>query len=109
MQGQIPEIDVEELASLLEGDIVLVDVRQPDEYLEARVPGVQLIPLPELGDRHGEIPEADTVYVICKLGGRSMKAAEFLTAQGRQVVNVAGGTTAWIESGRSVESGPEAG
>ena len=109
MQGQIPEIDVEELASLLEGDIVLVDVRQPDEHLEARVPGVQLIPLPELGERHGEIPEADTVYVICKVGGRSMKAAEFLTAQGRTAVNVAGGTNAWIESGRSIESGPEAG
>ena len=109
MQGQIPEIDVKELASLLEGDIVLVDVRQPDEHLEARVPGVQLIPLPELGERHGEIPEADTVYVICKSGGRSMKAAEFLAAQGRQAVNVAGGTNAWIDSGRSVESGPGAG
>jgi rhodanese-related sulfurtransferase len=73
------------------------------------VPGVQLIPLPELGERHGEIPDADTVYVICKVGGRSMKAAEFLTAQGRTAVNVAGGTNAWIESGRSIESGPEAG
>jgi len=109
MQGQIPEIDVEELASLLEGDIVLVDVRQPDEHVEARVPGVQLIPLPELGERHVEIPEADTVYVICKVGGRSMKACEFLVAQGRQAVNVAGGTNAWIESGRAVDSGPEAG
>ncbi len=109
MQGQIPEIDVEELAALLEGDIVLVDVRQPEEHLEARVPGVQLIPLPELGERHAEIPEADTVYVICKLGGRSLKACEFLTAQGRTAVNVAGGTTAWIESGRSVDSGPVAG
>ena len=109
MDGQIPEIDIEELAALLEGDIVLVDVRQPDEYVEARVPGVQLIPLPELPDRHDEIPEADTVYVICKLGGRSMKACEFLVGQGRTVVNVAGGTTAWIESGRSIDSGPAAG
>ncbi len=109
MQGQIPEIDVEELAELLEGDIVLVDVRNPDEHLEARVPGVQLIPLPELVERHDEIPEADTVYVICKLGGRSMKACEFLVTQGRQVVNVAGGTDAWIGSGRDVDSGPDVG
>ncbi len=109
MQGQIPEIDVEELAALLEDDIVLVDVRQPDEHLEARVPGVQLIPLPELGERHDEIPGSDTVYVICKVGGRSMRACEFLAAQGRQVVNVAGGTDAWIGSGRPVESGPVSG
>ena len=47
--------------------------------------------------------------MICKSGGRSMKAAEFLAAQGRQAVNVAGGTNAWIDSGRSVESGPGAG
>ncbi len=109
MDGQIPEIDIEELATLLEGDIVLVDVRQPDEHLEARVPGVQLIPLPELPERHAEIPEADTVYVICKVGGRSMRACEFLASQGRAAVNVAGGTNAWIDSGRSVDSGPTVG
>lgn len=43
--------------------------------------------------------------MICHLGGRSMKAAEFLTANGVTAVNVAGGTQAWIESGRPVESG----
>lgn len=105
MEGQIPEIDVEELADLLDGDIVLIDVRQPDEHLTARVPGVQLIPLPELAERHEEIPDADTVYVICKVGGRSMRACEFLSTQGRRVINVAGGTDAWIESGRTVEAG----
>lgn len=109
MDGQISEIDVEDLAGLIEGDIVLVDVRQPDEHLEARVPGVQLIPLPDLPDRQGEIPDADTVYLICKAGGRSMRACEFLAAQGRTVVNVTGGTDAWIASGRPVDSGPEAG
>ena len=109
VQGPIPEIDVEGLAPLLDSGIVLVDVRMPDEYDESHVAGAQLIPLPELTERHGEIPDADTVYVICKVGGRSMKACEFLAANGRDVVNVSGGTLAWIESGRPVLSGPERG
>jgi rhodanese-related sulfurtransferase len=68
-----------------------------------------LIPLPELPDRHGEIPAADTVYVICRSGARSLKASEFLVATGRMPVNVAGGTLGWIEAGHPVVSGPEPG
>jgi rhodanese-related sulfurtransferase len=102
----IPEITVEQLAPLVEQGAVVVDVRNPDEYAEARVPGVQLIPLPEFQIRHTEIPAADVVYVICRSGARSLKACEFLETGGRSAVNVAGGTLAWIESGRSVESGP---
>jgi rhodanese-related sulfurtransferase len=44
-------------------------------------------------------------YVVCKSGGRSMRACEFLAEQGLDVVNVAGGTMAWIASGRDVVEG----
>jgi rhodanese-related sulfurtransferase len=102
----IAEIDVDELARLRgEGDITLIDVRQPDEYEEARVPGTVLIPLAEVPDRVDEVPADGTVYVICARGARSLKAAEFLTGQGRQTVNVAGGTLAWIAAGHDTESG----
>jgi rhodanese-related sulfurtransferase len=43
--------------------------------------------------------------VICKVGGRSRKAAEFLRARGIDAVNVAGGTLAWIEAGEPVVTG----
>jgi rhodanese-related sulfurtransferase len=102
----VPEIDVEELARLRrEGDVALIDVRQPDEYEEARVPGTVLIPLAEVPDRVHEVPAEGTVYVICARGGRSAKAAEYLADQGRQTVNVAGGTLAWIDAGHETESG----
>lgn len=101
----VSEITVDDLAPLWEAGAVVVDVRNPDEYAEAHVPGVVLIPLPEFQQRHGEVPEADTVYVICRSGHRSMSACEFLQGQGRAAVNVAGGTMAWIQSGRPVESG----
>jgi rhodanese-related sulfurtransferase len=101
----IQEIDVAELEARLSSGARLVDVRNPDEWEEARVDGGVLIPLPELSERLGELPDGDLV-VICKSGGRSAKACEILTAAGRNATNVAGGTIAWVDSGGSVASGP---
>ena len=102
----VPEIDVHELARLREAGAALLDVRNPDEWSTARVPGVPLIPLPELAERADEAPAGDPLYVICAAGGRSAKAAEHLRSLGVDAVNVAGGTNAWIEAGYPTESGP---
>lgn len=104
----IEEISVDQLEPIVGSGAFVLDVRNPDEYQEARVPGVVLIPLGELESRYVEIPPSDAVYVICRSGARSMKAAEFLTTRGVTAINVAGGTLAWIDSGRAVASGPEA-
>ena len=101
----IDEITVDDLASLPTGSFVL-DVRNPDEHAEARVPGVVLIPLPELESRVDELPDTGQVYVICRSGARSARAAELLATRGIAATTVAGGTQAWIESGRAVDSGP---
>lgn len=106
---QIEEIHVDELADRLAGGALVVDVRTPEEVAEFRVPGVLPIPLNELPERHGQIPAAEEVLVICRSGARSRSACEFLLNTGRTAVNVAGGTLAWVESGRPVESGPLAG
>ena len=105
----ISEISVDELATLLDGGATVIDVRMPDEYEEAHVPGAVLVPLPEIPERLGDIPDETTAYVICKMGGRSMKACEFLVTQGYDAVNVAGGTQAWIETGRTTVAGAERG
>ena len=47
--------------------------------------------------------------MICKSGARSMRAAEFLAANGIDATNVAGGTMAWIDSGRPIAEGDEPG
>lgn len=101
----VPEIDIDTLATRLDAGDALFDVRQPDEYAEARVPGAVLVPLGDVPERLGEFPTDRTVYVICKSGGRSARAVEFLTANGVDAVNVAGGTMAWIDSGRTVDTG----
>lgn len=105
MVVEIPEVDIETLATRMNDGAPVFDVRQPDEYEEAHVPGVVLVPLDQVPERVEEFPTDDTVYVICKTGGRSAKATEFLRAQGIDAVNVAGGTMGWIEAGRPVDAG----
>lgn len=100
-----PEIGLDELAAALQEGATVVDVRELDEYVEAHVPGVQLIPLSEFNERWQEIPAEGPVYVICAVGGRSMKAAVALRSAGIDAFNVAGGTNAWRKEGRRVETG----
>ena len=102
---EVPEIGLAELAELLSGDIALIDVREPDEYAEARVPGAILIPLETIPERVSDLPGKD-LYMICVLGGRSLKAAEYLIARGWTCTNVAGGTNGWVEAGYPYDSGP---
>jgi rhodanese-related sulfurtransferase len=102
----IPEIDVVELAALREAGVPLIDVREDDEYAEARVPGAVHIPLGEVPDRVAEVPTDGTVYVICARGGRSAKAVEHYRSLGIDAVNVAGGTLAWIDAGFPTDHTP---
>ena len=102
---EIPVIDIDELATRLEGGAPLIDVRQPDEYESFHVPRARPIPLMELPDRLEEVPSDATVYVICASGPRSARAVQFLNAQGYDTVNVAGGSNAWLEAGHPVEHG----
>jgi rhodanese-related sulfurtransferase len=102
----VPEIDVTQLAVLREQGVPLIDVREDDEFAEARVPGAVHIPLGQVAERSDEVPSEGTVYVICAGGGRSAKAAEHLRGLGIDAVNVAGGTRAWIEAGNPTDSGP---
>jgi rhodanese-related sulfurtransferase len=105
----VPEVELEQLdAARAEGGPV-IDVRQPDEYESAHVPGARLIPLGEVAARLGEVPTDGTVYVICQSGSRSARATDFLRRQGIDARNVAGGTKAWVESGRTVARGPQPG
>ncbi|MEA1796874.1 rhodanese-like domain-containing protein [Rhodococcus qingshengii] len=99
------EVDLNALDTALAAGEPLIDVREADEFAQVRVPGASLIPLSEFVARVGEIPDAETVYIICAVGGRSLQAAEYLQARGINAVSVAGGTMAWYQSGRQVETG----
>ena len=74
----------------------LLDVRQPAEYESEHIPGAKLIPLPDLGQRIGEIDADKPAIVYCAIGGRSRVAAQMLAAKGfKEVINLSGGIKAW--------------
>ena len=102
MNSVTPQVGVHDLAAALEQGAYLVDVREPHEWAEARVNGATLIPLGSITERVAEVPADRTVYVICRSGGRSDRAAGWLRTQGVDAVNVDGGTLAWIEAGLPV-------
>jgi rhodanese-related sulfurtransferase len=106
----VQEIDVEQLAARLEQGARLVDVREPDEYVEAHVPGAVLIPLGTVPEHVDAFTGSGPTYVICRSGARSMRACEHVAAldlDGVEVVNVAGGTLAWLASGREAVGGDQ--
>ena len=103
----IAEISVDELEEQLTEGARLIDVRQPYEFDEMRVSGAELVPLATVPDNVDAFRGDSPVYVICKTGARSARACEFLAAQGVEAINVAGGTLAWIRSGRDYVSGNE--
>ncbi|QIZ70509.1 molybdopterin-synthase adenylyltransferase MoeB [Oxynema aestuarii] len=99
----IPEITVTELKELLDRQaekILLLDVRTPDEYAIAKLPGSLLIPLAEIEGGEGiEKLKAELnghrLIVHCKVGARSAKALAILKQAGIEGTNVRGGIAAW--------------
>jgi rhodanese-related sulfurtransferase len=102
------EVDLETFAAAHASGAAVLDVRNPDEYQAGHVSGAVLIPLAELGGRVDEIPDADPLYVICAVGGRSLAAVRALDRAGYVARSVVGGTKAWLESGRPVVTGANA-
>lgn len=79
----------------------LIDVREPSEFTTVHAAGAVNLPLSDFVSRTGEIDPDRDIYVICHLGGRSAQAAQYLEqARGwDNVINVAGGTDAWVVAG----------
>jgi len=103
-QESIEEITVHLLKQLLdkgEEGFILLDVRNPNEYQIANIPGAVLVPLPDIESGAGlekvkQMMNGHTLYVHCKSGMRSAKAIGILKEKaGISGVNVKGGILAW--------------
>jgi rhodanese-related sulfurtransferase len=102
----IAEISVSELEQLVAQGSLLIDVREADDYAAGHVPTAISIPLSTVQDRVDEFRHQETVYVICQVGGRSMRACQYLADFDiDNLVNIAGGTTGWIALGNAVVTG----
>ncbi|GGR82722.1 hypothetical protein GCM10008960_07190 [Deinococcus sedimenti] len=107
MLGRMEEVTPQEGQRRVQQGALLVDVREQNEFDEVHAEGAQLIPLSEFEARYAELPKDRELVMICRSGARSARAGEFLKAQGYDsVVNLAGGTMAWVQDGLpSVQGG----
>jgi len=101
----IPEIDVDELDRKIAAGARLLDVREHDEWHNARIDAATHVPLAELPQHSAGLAADGTLYVICAKGGRSALAVQWLRGRGVDAVNVAGGMDDWLERGKPATVG----
>jgi len=97
----VPEVEPQWVAEH-RGDLLLLDVREPDEYEDGtgQLPETFRLPLSQLHDRATEVPQGKPVVAICRSGRRSSMAVNILKQQGyEQVANLRGGLLSWQDQG----------
>ena len=100
------DISVNDVSKKMGGDAFILDVRQPDEYVQGHVPGAVLIPLDTLPNRLSEVPKDKEIIVVCRTGVRSAQGRDILKDAGfENVHSMTGGITAWIKQGYPVVTG----
>jgi rhodanese-related sulfurtransferase len=100
------EISVDEAAFLRDSGAFVLDVRQPEEWVEYHIPGATLIPLDQLENRLSEVPNDKEVVVVCRSGNRSQVGRDILlNAKYDNVSSMAGGMKQWMASGYEWVSG----
>lgn len=101
--SQIPALSVAEFDGPND-DVVLLDVREADEWAAGHVDGAVHIPMFELPNRladDSQVLDRDRrVVVMCKVGARSAQVTAWLNQQGFDAINLDGGLYAWVNAGR---------
>ena len=106
LQSAPLEATQEQLAEAHAQGRTVIDVREPMEYRAGHVPGALLVPMRQVAEKVGELPQGEPVYVICATGSRSKASTEQLRRMGVEAYSVAGGTSAWASAGREIVTGP---
>jgi len=106
--AEVPQVSVTDLHNLIESNQVkqIIDVRRPTEYEGGHVPHAVPAPLSDLRSEIANVTfdRAQPTAVICAGGYRSSAAASILEQLGfTKLVNVTGGTSAWVNAGYQVE------
>ena len=104
-QEPFSRLTVQEAKTMLdEGNVELIDVREPNEFSGGHLPGARLIPLNTLPGHAAELDDGKPILFVCGVGQRSALAAEYAAAAGKtNLYNIDGGTEGWVKSGFPVE------
>ncbi|MCM0599860.1 rhodanese-like domain-containing protein [Periweissella fabalis] len=93
MSNEINHISTDELATKLNDNITLIDVREPAEFAAGHIAQAVNVPLSTIASYQGAKDEE--LYVFCRSGNRSQQAANTLATMGYQPTNVDGGILNW--------------
>ncbi len=89
-------MSVDVIEKMKAGNLQIIDVREPQEFEDGHIPGAKLIPLGQLDSRYQEIDPDQQAVIVCRSGGRSSVACDFLSRVGYQNIhNLMGGMNAW--------------
>jgi rhodanese-related sulfurtransferase len=106
MERNVPEIEVGEAQRRQADGEPMIDVREPHEYAEVRIPGARLLPMSEFLERYQtDLPADQELMIQCRSGARSAEVTRVLLERGYRAVNVKGGILAWESAGLPVERG----
>jgi rhodanese-related sulfurtransferase len=97
---QIPTASVQGVPDPLPEGLLVLDVREDEEWVAGHVDGSIHVPLMDLGERMAELPLAEQTLVVCRSGHRSAHATAYLRELGIEAVNLDGGLAAWQQAGR---------
>ncbi|CEG25818.1 rhodanese-like domain-containing protein [Bacillus sp. B-jedd] len=91
------ELTPKELEQLLADgkSMNIIDVRETDEVAQGKIPGAVNIPLSLIEFRMNELDKSKEYVMVCRSGGRSGRACQFLESYGFKTINMAGGMLAW--------------
>jgi rhodanese-related sulfurtransferase len=92
LNGDMPLADWTRLS---DGEALVVDVRDPDEFAAGHLPGAINLPLPQLRDRYRELPVDREIWLVCGVGQRAYYGTRFLAQHGYRVRNLSGGFTTY--------------
>jgi rhodanese-related sulfurtransferase len=98
--SQVPSVSVDGLSDT----VVLLDVREPDEWAAGHAVGAVHVPMAEVPARLADLPQDADVVVVCHSGGRSSRATGWLTQHGYPCRNLTGGMVAYAAAGLPLES-----
>ena len=95
----IIQIDFDEFQELLKKDAaepIIIDVREPEEYEEAHIPNLPLLPMNNIPQVMDELDKNKEYVFVCRSGNRSQHVALYLKQNGfEKVRNYAGGMLGW--------------
>ncbi|MBK1649367.1 rhodanese-like domain-containing protein [Rhabdochromatium marinum] len=103
----VREIDSDALKQRLDGagELLLVDIRTPEEVAQGMIPTATHLPMHLLPLRQAELPRDKDLVIYCRSGARSYHACQFLMQQGfTNTINLRGGIIDWARQGLQLKA-----